>query len=325
MKRRDLLLLLGGSALSLPMAARAASPVPVIGFLSAQSPEEWAPFVAAFRNGLTDLGYVEGRNVAIEFRWEFGQTNRSVALLHDLLDRHVAIIVTSGGNQPTLTAKHVTGSIPIVATFGDDPVKLGMVETLDRPGGNLTGVKLNADDLEKKQFALLHELMPKATSIALLADSTPGVVDFRLYRDAALAIGQKFRLVRAASEDDLEPAFARAKQQGVEAMLVASAAFFLGQRARLTLLAARYRIPTLYPARPYVDAGGLISYGADRRETYHQLGLLTASILKGEAVPAESPVRRPTKFDLAINLATAKSLDLDVPASLLRVADMIIR
>lgn len=309
-----------------PSCSRAqAPPFRVIGFLNPRSPVEWAPFLAAFRNGLSDMGYVEGRNLSIEFRWQFNDLDQSVARVQELVDRGVDVLVTTGGHNPTLAAKRVTSSIPIVATFIDDPASLGMLASLDRPGGNVTGVSLDVDGVASKQFALLRELVPKATVIALLVDPRPGVVDLRKYQDAARGLGQQIYIVNANTDDELDAAFATARQQGCGALLCTSVAHFLERPDLLAGLAARYEIPALYPARAYVDAGGLISYGVDRKEAYYQLGLLTGRILKHNVTPAEMPVRRPTKFELAINLKTARALGLTVPPSLVTLADVVIQ
>ena len=300
---------------------------PVIGFLNAVSPYEWAPFVAAFRAGLNEMGYVEGRNVAIEFRWAFGDNKQLPVLARDLVDRRVDVLVTSAGNPATLRAKEATSTIPIVATFGEDPVRLGMVGSLEHPGGNVTGISLVAQDLEAKQLQLLRELVPKANVIGVVGDTDlPSNVDVRgRVEQAAKNLGQRITFLAASTEAAIDKAFATLSQQGIGALIVATSAYFLGRRERFAALAARYSIPAMYPARPYVDVGGLISYGVDRQETYRQLGIYVGRILRGSGTPAEMPVRQPGKFELVISAKTAKTLGVTVPQSLLTLADAVIQ
>lgn len=328
MNRRDFIRTIAGTAAILPIAARGQpQPAPVIGFLNSASPYEWAPFVAAFRSGLNEMGYAESRNLAIEFRWAFGDNKQLPVLARDLVGRRVDVIVTSGGNFAVLSAMQATTAIPIVATFGDDPIRLGIVRRLERPGGNVTGISLVAQELEAKQFQLLKELAPRATVIGVLGDTDlPVNVDTRGKAErAANKLGQQIAFLPATTETEIDTAFATLAQRGINALLVLSSAYFLGRRERFAALANRFSIAAIYPARPYVEAGGLISYGVDRQETYRQLGIYAGRVLRGADTPAEMPVQQPSKFELAINSKAAKTVGVTVPQSLIALADVVIQ
>jgi len=326
MRRRNVIALLGSAALTWPLAARAQqAALPVIGFLSGTSAAPWAPHVAAFRQGLKDTGYVEGENVAIEFRWAESQYDRLPAIAADLVHRQVAVIVACGGTLAVVAAKAATTTIPIVFSMGSDPVELGVVASINRPGGNLTGVATLTTLLNAKRLELLREVVPNATLIAVMVDPrtpyTPGYVDS--IRDAARSAGQSITILNAGSDAEIENAFAALKAIGAQALLVAAYAFFNDRREFLAALAARHAVPTLYEFREYAVAGGLMSYGTSLSEGYHQMGIYTGRILKGET-PADLPIYQLTKFEFVINLNAAKALRLDVPPSLLARANEVI-
>jgi len=318
MRRRDFITLLGGAAAARPLAARAQQPaMPVIGFLSSGSPGPFAQMLAAFHQGLKDGGYVEGQNVAIEYRWAEGYYDRLSTLAADLVRRQVAVLAATGGTVSALAAKAATTTIPILFVAAD-PVRDGLVASLNRPGGNVTGVSVFSAELAPKRLQLLRELVPKAGKIAALTN--PASMD---EPEALTRAGFPLLTITAEAEGDFGPAFIQAAQQGVEALLVTADPFFNTRRAQIVALATRHSLPAAYPWREYVEAGGLMSYGTSLPGTYHQLGLYVSRVLKGDK-PADLPVQNPIKFELAINLKTAKALGLTVPPTLLARADEVI-
>jgi putative tryptophan/tyrosine transport system substrate-binding protein len=327
MRRRKFIKLLGGGAVAWPLAARAQQPtLPVIGFLSSRSPSESASEVAAFRQGLREAGFVERQNLAIEYRWAEGQYNRLPAMAADLIGRQVAVIVGAGGSAPAQAAKAATAKIPIVFISGsDNPVKDGLVASLNRPGGNVTGISVITSALGPKRFELLHELVPKASVVGILVNPNYGDADLQMreLQEAAGEIKLTIHGVSASTERDIDSAFASLIQQKIGALFVANDPFFTDRRLQIVALAARNALPVIYNNRLFVEAGGLISYGANFADGYRQAGNYVGRILKGDS-PADLPVLRPTKFELVINLMTAKALGLTVPLIMQMTADEVI-
>ena len=323
MKRREFIALAAGAAASWPFAARAQQAVPVVGFLRSTSAANSAHLVSALRQGLNDAGFVEGQNVAIEYRWADDQRDQLPGLAADLVRRQVAVIVAN--TVSAQAAKAATATIPIVFVMGSDPVRTGLVASLNRPGGNLTGVVFTTGDLTAKRLGLLHELVPKTAVIAMLQD--PNYPEFELVtNDAAAAgrtIGRQVLIVKAASEREFNAAFATIVQAGAGALLVGGGPFFNNQRRQLVALAARHALPANYVNREYVEAGGLMSYGASQTDAYRRAGSYVGRILNG-AKPADMPVELASKFELVINLATAQALGLAVPSSMQLLADEVI-
>jgi len=325
-KRRQFITLLGGAAIAWPLAARAQqSALPVVGFLNAQTPGDYSHEVAAFHRGLNEGGFVEGRNVAIEYRWAERQTERLPALTADLIYRRVSVIVASGGATVAAIATTGTVPIPIVATFGGDPVKLGYAESLNRPGKNVTGVGVFSIDLEAKRLELLHELVPSGL-IAVLLDRrfiSDSEGQLKEVQAAARALGRQIQVIHASGASEIDVAFTTIVQMRAVALAIGAGALFNARRNQLLALAARHKIPAMYENRESVLAGGLMSYGPSVPDVYRQIGGYTARVLKGEK-PADLPILLPTKFDMAINLKTARALGLDVPPTLLARADEVI-
>src|SRR6266700_4088053 len=325
-QRREFIALLGGAA-AWPLAARAQQPgLPVIGFVDAGSADAAADFVAAFRKGLSETGYVEGQNVTVEHHWLNGQFDRLPAVIADLVRRRVAVIATPGSRPAAIAAKAATTTIPIVFAVGDDPVKLGLVASLARPGGNATGTNFFNAELVAKRLGLLHELVAKAVRIAVLvnpANASIAETTVRDVQEAARVMRLQIQVLNATTVGEIDAAFATLARERPDALFVASDAFFTSRRVQFATLTARERLPAAYPNREYVAAGGLMSYGTDLADMYHQVGLYTGNILKG-AKPADLPVVQSTKFELAINLQTARLLGLEVSPSLLAIADEVI-
>ena len=325
MRRRGFITLLS-STVAWPLAARAQQPtMPVIGYLSIRSAESDVPMLNAFRRGLTETGYVEGKNVVIEFRFAGAQYDRLPALAGDLVRQQVAVIVTAGGEIAALAAKAATASIPIVFVGGADPVRLGLVTSLNRPGGNITGVSMLLALLVSKQLGLLRELLPKADLIAMLVnpDDPWAASEISEGQRAAHSVGQQLIVLNAGTEHDIDAAFAALVQQRAAALLVASGPLFVTRAKQLIGLSARHALPTIYFRREFADSGGLMSYGSSTAEAYGQMGVYAGKILNG-AKPADLPVLQPTKFELVINLKTARTLGLAVPDQLLALADEVI-
>jgi putative tryptophan/tyrosine transport system substrate-binding protein len=326
MKRREFLGVLGGAAVAWPFAAHAQQPAtPVIGFLHGASPEGYAPMVTAFRQGLKEAGYVEGHNVAIEYRWAEGHYDRLPALAADLIRRQVAVIVT-GGTPPAFAAKAATSTIPIVIAVGIDPVQVGLVASLNRPGGNVTGLAILTVELAAKRLELLHELLRTATVVAMLVNPTNPLTEpeSRGVLDAGRSLGLQLHVLNASTESEIDTAFRTLVELRADALVVSVDLFLNNQRAQIVALAARHAVPAIYGLRESATAGGLMSYGNDLADFYRQSGIYAAAkILKG-AKPADLPVVQPTKFEFVINMKTAKTLGLDVPLGLSAAADELI-
>ena len=326
LRRRQFITLLGGAAAACPLAARAQQPaMPMIGFLSGRSREESADAAAAFRQGLSEMGYVAGRNMMREYRWAEGSNERLPELAADLVQRQVAVIAAVGGNNSALAARAATASIPIVFTSGADPIKVGLVTSLNRPGGHVTGVSWFGAELGPKRLELLAELVPHiALALLLVNPNNPELAGQpETVRQAASALGSRLQVIEAGSENEIDTAFADARRQRADAVVVGADPFFIGRREQMVAQASRHAIPTIYPDREYVMAGGLISYGNSIQDAYRRAGLQAGRILRG-AKPGDLPVDRSTKFELVINLSSVKALGLTVPDKLLVAADEVI-
>ena len=326
MKRREFITLLGGAAATWPLAARAQQPmVPVVGFLGLTSPQAFATEVAAFHRGLSETGYIEGQNVAIEYRWAHGQFDQLPALASDLVRHRVSILAALGTPASALAAKSATTTIPIVFVTGGDPVRMGLVQSFNRPGGNATGVYMLTAALEPKRLELIHELVPNASVIGVIVDpNSPdtGLMMMELPA-AARALGQQIKIINASDERELDAAFAAMAEQRVGAVVVTSSPFYFPQRQKFIALASRYAVPTVYFFRDFAEAGGLMSYGTSLADAYRQSGVYTGRILKGER-PSDLPIQQSVKVELVINMKTAKTLGLTFPNTLLGRADEVI-
>jgi putative tryptophan/tyrosine transport system substrate-binding protein len=326
MRRREFITVVGGAAAAWPLSARAQQPaMPVVGFLNIASPRAFAGFVAAFHRGLNAGGYVEGRNVAIEYRWAEGDFDRLREQAADLVRRHVAVLVATGGTTTALLAKNATATIPVLFISGANPVDEGLVTSFSRPEGNATGVSVYTSELVGKRLQLLRELLPRGAMVALLGNPT-GVVHKRETKDleqAADAAGLQLLILEVTAESGFEAAFASVLQQRAGGLFVSADAFFTSKRDQIIEFAARHRLPAAYPWREYALAGGLMSYGASIPDAYRLIGDYAARILKG-ANPGDLPVQQPTTFDLVLNVKTAKALGLQIPATLLARADEVI-
>lgn len=325
MRRRSFLGVLGGAAASWPAVARAQQTVPVIGFLSSQYPEGYREPLRGFRRGLKESGYVEGENLAIEYRWAENQTARLPALASELIHRRV-VVMTAMDSPTVLAAKAETMTIPIIFNTGEDPVRLGLVTSLARPGGNLTGVNFFAAELAAKRLGLLRELLPGAMRIGVIVNPDHATITESTLRDlepAAREARLQIRVLNASSGAEIAAAFATVALERLDALLLGSGPHFSNRRVQLALLAARYAVPTMYTGRQYVEAGGLISYGTSLSDAWRQVGAYAGNILKG-AKPADLPVIQSSKFELSINMEAARILGLTIPPTLLARADEVI-
>jgi len=326
MRRREFITLLGGSAVAWPLAARAQQgAMPVVGLISGGSVDAFAREATAFRKGLNEAGYVEDQNVTVEYHWLEGHYDRLPALMADLVRRQVAVIATPGSMPSALAAKAATATIPIVFGVGEDPVQLGLVESLARPGGNATGINYFVNEVVAKRLRLLHDLVPKAVRIALLVNPANPSAESTLrdMQEAAPAIGLQIQTLNATTIGEIDAAFAALARERPDAVFVAPDSFFISRRVQLAILAAVNRIPATYTNRDYVAAGGMMSYGTDLADPFHQVGVYTGKILKG-AKPADLPVQQSTKFEFVINLSTARTLGIEIPSGVLSVADEVI-
>jgi ABC-type uncharacterized transport system substrate-binding protein len=325
MRRREFVTLLGGTAAVWPLMARAQKPVPVIGFLNSGEPTKRAPLVAAFLRGLAEGGYVEGQSVAIEYRWANGQYQQLPALAAELVRREVAVIAATGGSGPGLAAKAATSTIPIVFSGGGDPVQLGLVQSLNHPGGNATGIVNISIELTSKRLELLHELVPATSQIGFLVntDDPSGHTQLILLQRAAQILGLNLNTQNVGSEHDIETVFATLSNQSVGALLVADTPLFVDGREKIVALAALHKIPAIYGFREFAAAGGLMSYGAVLVDSYRLVGVYVSRLLKGEKA-ANLPVMQPAKFEFVINLKTAKALGLAIPPGMIARTDEVI-
>ena len=324
MRRREFITLLGGVAATLPLAAHAQQPVmPIVGLVSPRSPEDSARLGAAFRKALSETGYIEGQNVMVEYHWLEGQYARLPAIMADLVRRRVAVIATPAFTAAAPVAKAATTTIPIVFGVAEDPVKLGLVASFARPGGNATGINFLVAELAAKRLGLLHDLVPKAVRIAVLinpANAPTAETALRDIPEAARPLGLQIQILNASTSREIEAAFATLVRDRADALFVAPDSFFLSRRVQFATLATRHAILAAYATREYVEVGGLMSYGTDLADTFRQVGVYTGQILKG-AKPADLPVIQSTKFEFVINLQTARALGIEVPNALILVAD----
>jgi putative tryptophan/tyrosine transport system substrate-binding protein len=325
-KRREFIMVVGGTAVTWPLMTSAQQPaLPVVGFVSASSPDAFARNAAPFRKSLNETGYVEGQNVTVEYHWLNGQYDHLPSLMDGLVRRRVAVIATPGSSALALAAKSATSTIPIVFGVGDDPVKLGLVTSLARPGGNMTGINFFTVEVTAKRLGLLHDLVPKAVRIAVLVNPSNASTEVTLrdVSEAARAAGLQTRVLKASTSGEIEVAFATMAREPADALFVAPDQFFAGLHVQFAMLAARQAIPVAFADRGYPEVGGLMSYGPDFAEVYQQIGFYIGRILKG-ANPSDLPVLQSTKFEFVINLRTARALGLDVSPDLLTAADEVI-
>ncbi len=325
MRRRNFLTLFGGAAAAWPLAARAQQPIPIVGFVHTGESKPNESFVAAFSQGLKDAGYLEGQTVVVEYRWADGHLERIPALVLELVRRPVSVLLTGGGDVPPLVAKGATATIPIVFVIGDDPVASGLVTSLNRPGGNVTGATIIASELGPKRVEVTFELLPYVSSVALLLNpnNPQSAIDSEVAQAALRAKHKDFHVLHASNREEIDAAFRALPELKVGALLLIPDPVFQSSRGQIIALAARHSVPAIYYASTYAASGGLLSYGADFAEMYRRMGGYVGKILKG-AKPADLPVLQPTKFELVINLKTAKALGLSVPSSLLARADKVI-
>jgi len=326
MKRREFITLLGGMAAATPFQARAQQPLPVIGFLSNASPQSYELRLLAFRQGLKETGFVEGQNVAIEYRWADGDNARLPSMAADLVGRKVAVLVSAGGTPSALAAKTATATIPIIFALAANPITIGLVPRLNQPGGNVTGIANQNVEIGPKRLEVLRELLPKATTVGILVNPTSrSAADLFLHdiEPAARAMGMRLHILQASTDADLESAFASLPQLHVDALLVSPDVFFNTRSEQLAALSLHHKTPSIYQYRRFAAAGGLVSYGSDETESYRLIGLYAGRILKGDK-PGDLPVQQATKVELIINLKTAKTLGITVPLALLGRADEII-
>jgi len=326
MRRREFITLFGGAAAAWPLAVRAQQPaMPMVGFLGSGSPQSDAFRMAAIRQGLNESGYVEGRNVAFEYRWAEDHNERLPAMAADLVRREAAVIVLFGTTS-VMAAKQATATIPIVFAIGGDPITSGLVASLARPGGNATGINFFVNELAAKRLRLLYDLVPKAVRVAVLVNPANTVLTeptLREVQEAAPAIGLQIQILDASTIGEIDAAFATLARDRPDALFVTADSFFTSRRGQFATLAARDKIPATYSQRDFVAAGGLMSYGTDLADGFHQVGVYTGSILKG-AKPADLPVLQSTKFEFVINLQTARALGIEVPPGVLSIADEVI-
>ena len=326
MRRREFIAFIGGAAVAWPLVARAQSPaIPVIGFLGPASADGFASYVEGFRQGLSAAGFVEGRNITVEYRWADNQLDRLPALAAELVARRVAVIATGGATAAALAAKAATSTIPIVFAIGADPVKFSLVVSMNRPGGNITGVSFLANMLVAKQLQLLRGLLPASSVIGVLVnpDNPNAVSDSTQAQAAATSLGLEVHVVHTAAMRDFDAAFDDLGHAQASAVLVFPDPLFTSVRGQLAEFAAHYKVPVLYPDRTYVEAGGLMSYGSNRTDAYREAGIYVGRILRGE-LPSDLPIIQASKFELVINLKTAKALSLEIPPTLLALADEVI-
>jgi putative tryptophan/tyrosine transport system substrate-binding protein len=324
--RRKVITLLGGAAAAWPLASRAQQPaMPMIGFLSPSSPEAHAKFVAGFRKGLGEAGYVDGRNVAIEYRWAYGESGRLPGLAADLVSRKVSAIAALGGVAAALAAKTATATLPIVFVTGSDPIADGLVVSLNRPGGNVTGITSMNTGLAVKQLGLLHQLLDQDARIAVLINPKNPQTQIVIanVQAAASAMGRRVEILTASTKSEIIPAFGDVVQKRADALLISADPLFASRPVQLAILAARHALPAIYALREFAEAGGLISYGSNFTDLFHQAGKYMGRVLKGEK-PADLPILQATKFELLLNLQTAEVLGLTVPPTLLALADEVI-